>query len=480
MYNQNHQNAPERMALRTKPEVTRKGIEANVFQLEIFDQGLRHYIARLIRRRVSKDVLGQFLEGHVKLPSDRVEEVMLEAEELEIRSRSPEVAAPFNERKRGSQETIRPGDFLGEVVLREWDRVLNLAAPFGVPVMGLLRQKPGEWLIKDVLVERTLNVLVGATGIGKTYLLLQMLLDASAGRRFLGLFDVPRPVSVCLIEAESDDRLSLRLEGLLRKNEYDLDAPPNVPWFVDTMPWDISDPEEVDRLAQSVKLRVCDLLVVDTFNQCNRKGSENDDAAMRAVSQLSQQLIRKAGTAVLIVHHSPLKDAARSRGIQPIVNDSAAELVVKMEPGGFRSFFNNKPRHGKFSAVYFDTESAPSQLHRSIHPPNTPFDTVWVKVLGEADVLKRNSELTLMADAALKALRDAKRPLSTPELKAAISFPKAGNRAIWRSLIDKLKHAELVSESGKGRGMKWGITPRGHEACKAATFGDAVPENVAA
>lgn len=71
-----------------------------------------------------------------------------------------------------------------------------------------------QWAVQDLLLRRTVQMVVGHPKLGKTWLVLDLAISIASGARFLGTFDVLTPGPVVLITKEDPDYL---LQDRLRK-----------------------------------------------------------------------------------------------------------------------------------------------------------------------------------------------------------------------------------------------------------------------
>jgi len=80
------------------------------------------------------------------------------------------------------------------------------------------KPKPLAWLAKGIVAKGEAVVLTGSTGLGKTYITLQIVLDMCVGREVLGIYECKRPMKCLWIDEEMgiemlSDRLTRQTVG---------------------------------------------------------------------------------------------------------------------------------------------------------------------------------------------------------------------------------------------------------------------------
>jgi hypothetical protein len=206
----------------------------------------------------------------------------------------------------------------------------------------MTRRKPGDWLIKGVLPKADLVMIYGASGSGKSFVLIDMLAAMARGIQWRGR--KTQKVRVILIAAEGGGGVGKRFEAYCRYhgiNADDLDigliiVPPNF-----MLKDDISELVKAIAAAGGA-----DFIAIDTLAQVTPGANENAGEDMGLVLANSRALGLATGATIGMVHHSG-KDAARgSRGWSGIRAAVDAEIEVLKHENGQREIRTTKMKDG--------------------------------------------------------------------------------------------------------------------------------------
>lgn len=184
---------------------------------------------------------------------------------------------------------------------------------------------PREPLIDPIIAKKSINMLYGWRGIGKTHFQLHLAACAITGAPFFR-YRVPRPLNVLLIDGEMpagalQERLADQLaavgrepEGELRILSYDLQEQglPN-----------LADPAQQDMFEPF--LDGIDLVIVDNLATLVRGGKENDAESWQHVQAWALRQ-RAAGRAVLFIHHAGKGGNQRGTSAKEDVLDCVIQL----------------------------------------------------------------------------------------------------------------------------------------------------------
>lgn len=173
-----------------------------------------------------------------------------------------------------------------------------------------LRNRPRpQWFIDGVLQQGTVAVLGGASGIGKTFLVLDMVGHMLHGMDWQG--HATKRARVIYVAAEGVSSFGTRIGAW--EQFYSAPWPEDAIAFVESGV-SMREPESIKHLAQRLDQFECDLLVLDTLSQLSNINNENDNAEMAAtihVARLWQR--RNPSSTVLLVHHVT-KQTANDKG----------------------------------------------------------------------------------------------------------------------------------------------------------------------
>lgn len=167
-----------------------------------------------------------------------------------------------------------------------------------------------DWLIDGVMPQQTTGIIAGEPGIGKTWILMDLVLAIASGSPWLNSF-VTQPCNVLYVDEENAHVL-VRKRFLEMKWKYedrgDLD---NVQFMV-AQTLDITPLEHMSKGLQPspdyVKLRNVlsdapyDLVVFDSLTRVHH-ADENDSSRMSAVFNYVKMLMDDFGVSILFTHH---------------------------------------------------------------------------------------------------------------------------------------------------------------------------------
>lgn len=199
--------------------------------------------------------------------------------------------------------------------------------------LGRNIEKPRA-LLAPWLREGSLWLVYAGAGVGKTFFSLNVAFAVASGGRYLG-WDAPAPRRVLYVDGEMEQSdMQTRLLGLWaaakRDGGYDLKAAgQNFEGWQATaqdagkvFP-DLSTPEGLRRLIE--KAKGFDLVVIDNLTTTMRSGEENDVAYWRAMQDALVEL-RKAGKAVLLVHHAGKGGDQRGTSAKDVILNGKIKL----------------------------------------------------------------------------------------------------------------------------------------------------------
>jgi AAA domain/DnaB-like helicase N terminal domain len=153
-------------------------------------------------------------------------------------------------------------------------------------------------LVDAHILEQTLAVLVGDSGIGKTFLALDLGLSVAANRPWLGA-SIVKHGPVIYIAAEGAP--APRIGGWKIAHGYDL----NTPIGLHTWPGAVNllDPPAVAAFISTAKPIEPALVIVDTFARCFIGGDENSARDVGLAIVALDQIRTRLRATVLVIHH---------------------------------------------------------------------------------------------------------------------------------------------------------------------------------
>lgn len=275
----------------------------------------------------------------------------------------------------------------------------------------LCKLPPLQWRIKKVLPQTGLAAIYGASGSGKSFLVLDALQSLAAGREWFGYKTKPCNVLYCALEGEGG------IAGRVAAYRIQHGATAqNIHYLV--QPFSLLESGDIQDLAQAIKAAGlgADVVVLDTLNRAAPGADENDSKSMGQIIAASKQLQTVVGGLVVLVHHTG-KDASKGlRGHSSLHAALDAAIEVRRD-GDNREWLIAKSKDGE------DGEAHPFKLdvvELGIDEDSEPITSCTVHPLEDvADNVKK------------------------------ILPPKSGNqRVIWDALGELFRKAGNVKPEG--------------------------------
>lgn len=177
-----------------------------------------------------------------------------------------------------------------------------------------------EWVVEPFIPPSASGLLAGNSGIGKTWLSLDMGLSIASGTPWLGRFKVQQGPVLIVDEENSELLLRVRLRKLLRGHGLDADELPLyflIGKAVNLSPLKYSSgalvpTQSYDQLLETVGQLEPVLVIFDSLTRCHR-ANENSANEMAAVFANVKTLMDTTGASCLLNHHFRKSGGGRSR-----------------------------------------------------------------------------------------------------------------------------------------------------------------------
>ena len=273
-------------------------------------------------------------------------------------------------------------------------------------------QKP--WLIEQLWLREAVGIVGGPPKLLKTWLALEMAVSVASRSPCLGTFPVYASGPVLLFAAEdSQAKVRSRLESLARNHGSSLEQIDIQVITVDTLRLDRSTDQE--RLAATVMLCKPVLLVLDPLVRLHSL-DENQSGPMAALLGYFRALQRKAGTAIVIVHHAR-KNTSSSAGAGYTLRGSG-DLYAWVD-----SFICVQRRRDKV-VLLAEHRSAPGlgPLPIELSPSSAPDQIPYLRLC--AQDAEDASGPDLLPDRILKLLECSAAPVTTDTIRASLRVRK--------------------------------------------------------
>ena len=201
---------------------------------------------------------------------------------------------------------------------------------------------PPDYLIDDVIPKADVMVVYGASGSGKSFVVLDMGAAVARGIPWRGLR--AEKGRVLIIAAEGGGGMGKRIKAYCLHHGID---PYTLDVSVITAAPNFMQKDDIGEIAATVKnAGGFDLIIVDTFAQVTPGANENAGEDMGLALTNAKVLREVSGAMVLLVHHSG-KDATRgARGWSGIKAAMDAEIEVIKHDTGEREIRLTKMKDG--------------------------------------------------------------------------------------------------------------------------------------
>ena len=177
----------------------------------------------------------------------------------------------------------------------------------------MTREISHDWQVKGLFEHGNIGQIFGATGSGKSFVVLDMGYCIASGINYHGR--KTKQGNVVYICGEGFSGLSRRLHALQNKYEQDITNK----FFISEQPAAFMDISVTSAVCEAVKaVGDVSLVVVDTYHRNMGGGNENSADDFGAVLRNIDTFLKPLGVTVLIIHHSGHEATGRSRGSSSI------------------------------------------------------------------------------------------------------------------------------------------------------------------
>jgi RecA/RadA recombinase len=230
--------------------------------------------------------------------------------------------------------------------------------PYQVIPADEFAQRPiPAWLMYGVLPRQHVGMVYGASGSGKSFIVLDMCMAHARGTQWRDLST--SQCGVVYVAAEGAGGFVKRVKAYAQHHNIDMAG--IAPWFgvIDGAP-DFMDVEEVRRVKAAIDARVqtsgipVGLIVLDTLSRVTPDADEQSKE-MGVALDLATRLAKSTGALVLIIHHSGKNAALGARGWSGMKAAMDVELeVARVDDAGLvRCLTVSKNKDGEDGAQFF-------------------------------------------------------------------------------------------------------------------------------
>lgn len=190
---------------------------------------------------------------------------------------------------------------------------------------------PVQWIADGLIPKMLVSAIVAQSGVGKTWVALDLARACATGGLFLGQYPALR-CRVGIVDAEDEYiGLKTRWKQLQAGMGQLPDDRIKVRMLSGIGSFDVMNPAESDELAEA--MRSLDLLIVDSLSQSHRKNEKNNDELLPVMQQW-EDLSRRTGCTVLLIHHAGWSAPDRGRGGSVIRDRVQAEINLTKDGDG--------------------------------------------------------------------------------------------------------------------------------------------------
>lgn len=292
------------------------------------------------------------------------------------------------------------------------------------------------WLVKGILPQAGLAVCYGASGAGKSFLMLDLACAIAEGAEWFGRTTKRAPVAYLCLEGAPGFASRVRAWEVARKRTM-----PELLGVI-AQPFRLHDPEDVALLLEAIAEFQLGLpsglpppvVVVDTLNRATAGSDENSSTAMGETIAGSTHISDATRGLVILAHHSG-KDAERGmRGHTSLASAADAVLLVARS-GAERRWVAEKVKEGQ------DGLSANFELETLVIGVDEDGEDITSCVVKPGEVTNRaTNALPAALDAGMRAL---KKGMPTE----AADSDAGPTEATWREAL--LESCTAASPSGR-------------------------------
>ena len=192
-----------------------------------------------------------------------------------------------------------------------------------VPAAEILKRKAPGWLVKDTIPDAELVLVYGASGSGKSFVMVDLAMAIARGTPWFGRKVRQGPVVyVC---AEGAGGFGKRLKAYALQQGIDLAGVPM--WVMQTAP-NLLKAEDLKALIQAIKPLQPSVVIMDTLARMTPGANENAGEDMGLAIDNCSKVTRATGARVFLVHHTGKDESRGARGWSGMRAASDAEFEI--------------------------------------------------------------------------------------------------------------------------------------------------------
>lgn len=318
-----------------------------------------------------------------------------------------------------------------------------------IPASEFAQRPSPAWIVKGLLPDADVGVIYGASGSGKSFIVVDVMMHVAQGIEWRGRR--VKPGRVLYIVAEGGGGVPDRLKAYVQHHKIDLGKVPL--GIIHAVPNLLNEDDIAELLSSVSKAGGVDLIVIDTFAQVTPGANENSGEDMGKALRHARMLREVTGAMVLLVHHSGKDQTRGARGWSGIKAAADVELeVIRPEDSETRLLRTSKQKDGRDDLRWgFDLEEI-------ILGFDADGDEITSVVAVEAEVPEWRDETEVQMTSNLKtAIVDALKGaeiggrgpyLTTAELESALAAREVSGD-MWAKLREMAREGVIQLEFDK-------------------------------
>lgn len=179
-------------------------------------------------------------------------------------------------------------------------------------LLSQVHDHPAKWIVEGLVLSGSIGFIAGEPKVTKSWLALHMAQAVSTGMPFLGKFKVD-PCSVLYVQEEDSAETVITRYRLMEKGHAMPAIAPRLTYAVQTG-FKLDTPASEGELILTAKTCSAKLIIMDVLNKLHT-GSDADQVHASKVMRVVENVRRKTGATILIVHHFA-KGSPNRRGNQ--------------------------------------------------------------------------------------------------------------------------------------------------------------------
>lgn len=221
----------------------------------------------------------------------------------------------------------------GQVKLRPAAPPQASKAPL-VDLAEILARPYSTFAIRGVLPEKGLAAVFGASGTGKSFLVLDMIHALVRGEPWFD-YRVPKVRKVILFALEGKSGLRQRIEAIERRKGS---MPPDSVSIWDAS-FSLTSDDAVAKALRAIEADGgADVIVIDTLNRASASSDENRSADMGKIIAGASELAAACDGLVLLIHHTGKDESRGLRGHSSLLAALDAAIEVRRGERDVRSW----------------------------------------------------------------------------------------------------------------------------------------------